>query len=804
MPPLPITTWGDQGSGADEARVSVSNLVQKFEAERRKKTFLAQKAFSSSDALGSPSAAALGEDVSPRRAALDDNHLHLGHQNRPSPLSASDKQQHGVHGSTGIRNGGVAQPPQPLKRIDTAAAAGLDRAYGPGTSTATPSSTSSAFASAISARAAELRQRGAAGATPSITPGHEVDTTTDPAVDPLPLFKKVNGRWIETPASVAYFQSRGTLEAPEVGGEGGAEAVTATAATCGTDNKKPNVVRGNDDKSDGSNPALKVEAEPGDPAVARGAPNLVPETDAQVEQEHKASTADAASVTRPFGVRPAALALSVKLPPLTVTKGSTTTAKAERVEDDGSAAASTRAEPPSPWSDCGDRPASAAPPSSAGTASSLQSALLSADSGGCGGSSGAGGGPDVRVPSLVPSTAAGSSGRGLSQYTTSPSEVEERLRDSSLYTAPSVSSSWAPTSRAASHVSEHGAGPSAEEGESRNGRGLMSRLEELMRSAEKLEGGDGLDESPIRAAGGWSDDEEGWSQGDCGDEVDDVDGEVGRNDGGGVGSSSARLERPSVSEVRAAVTPALARNPAVPREWGAGPVAAAAQATQSRDNQSSLEKVGAISGVSFRLFVSQGMLYALSAKGSTIIHPNFPIDLERILSAVPLQRRVVVVFLGGGGGSGRPKTEVSLMDVEIDFQSDSVAAQWSAKLDAVASKDNVSGVTGKQAIVLADQQDKKAVSDVLKKQVIPILNLARKPFDIIPVEFSQACIEETLRSLPMKQVNAVACITTRKSSPSHAEEILLRVAKGLGLPQDSIRVVTSPKDAVELSLAMVK
>ncbi|KAJ3027135.1 UNVERIFIED_CONTAM: hypothetical protein HDU68_004369 [Siphonaria sp. JEL0065] len=114
-----------------------------------------------------------------------------------------------------------------------------------------------------------------------------------------------------------------------------------------------------------------------------------------------------------------------------------------------------------------------------------------------------------------------------------------------------------------------------------------------------------------------------------------------------------------------------------------------------------LEKTGKIGMGSYNFFISRAALYCTSQK-VTWYYAKPP-----------------------------PKREPRLTDLDIEFPDLFTNSQWAIKLLSAAFKGNhANEVLAKQAIFFVDQEDVKLVREILKDLIIPILEAAKKPFDI--------------------------------------------------------------------------
>ncbi|KAJ3086381.1 hypothetical protein HK100_008719 [Physocladia obscura] len=139
-----------------------------------------------------------------------------------------------------------------------------------------------------------------------------------------------------------------------------------------------------------------------------------------------------------------------------------------------------------------------------------------------------------------------------------------------------------------------------------------------------------------------------------------------------------------------------------------------------------LEKVGRVGYMAYNFFLSQASLYCTNAKDSSILG-GFPIPLHHILQVKWENKKVCITWFYS---KPPPKSEPRLTDMEIEFQDLFTTSQWALKLSAAATKGNSEEILAKQAIFFIDQEDKKSCTECLKDLVIPILEAAKKPFDI--------------------------------------------------------------------------
>ncbi|KAJ3322152.1 hypothetical protein HDU76_013950 [Blyttiomyces sp. JEL0837] len=219
--------------------------------------------------------------------------------------------------------------------------------------------------------------------------------------------------------------------------------------------------------------------------------------------------------------------------------------------------------------------------------------------------------------------------------------------------------------------------------------------------------------------------------------------------------------------------------------------------TGYQGREPALEQPAKISGMTHNFMLTQGSLYAINPKDNSI-NPQFPIPLERILSVDSEIKIVNITYLS------KTKNEIQLTDVDVEFNDASSALLWSNKLFQVACKGNTAHVTDKLAMILVDQQDKKAVLDIVQKQMIPLFNIARKPFDVLPVEYDVGKIQAALATMDMKKINAIACVTTKKTSTAIDECLTDFAKRAMGGDETKIKFIKAPVDPVDVSIALVK
>ncbi|KAJ3414925.1 hypothetical protein HDV05_005874 [Chytridiales sp. JEL 0842] len=223
--------------------------------------------------------------------------------------------------------------------------------------------------------------------------------------------------------------------------------------------------------------------------------------------------------------------------------------------------------------------------------------------------------------------------------------------------------------------------------------------------------------------------------------------------------------------------------------------------TKKPGREITLEKIAKIQGLPYNLFMSQGKLYATNAKDTSIL-TYFPMDMENILSADADGK---VVTLASIIRESKSDSTTKLCRTEIEFDDNSTASQWAMKLFSLACKGNMLQVTEKLAILLVDKSETSKIKDLLQKKMIPIFEASRKPYDVIPVDFDVTKIKEAIADIDLNKVNSIACISTKKilkevSSTLYASA--LAFAEG-----DERRVKVSespPSDPIDLSLNLVK
>ncbi|KAJ3031780.1 UNVERIFIED_CONTAM: hypothetical protein HDU68_000067 [Siphonaria sp. JEL0065] len=216
-----------------------------------------------------------------------------------------------------------------------------------------------------------------------------------------------------------------------------------------------------------------------------------------------------------------------------------------------------------------------------------------------------------------------------------------------------------------------------------------------------------------------------------------------------------------------------------------------------------LEKTGKIGMGSYNFFISRAALYCTSQKDSSI-YAGFPISLHHILGVSWENKKVVVTWYYA---KPPPKREPRLTDLDIEFPDLFTNSQWAIKLLSAAFKGNhANEVLAKQAIFFVDQEDVKLVREILKDLIIPILEAAKKPFDIQLID--PEGLKNAIDRFDLQSINSITYLRTKNTSTKTfklIDECLLAAAmKAKGRDMKQVKVLQPEMDAIEVALAVLK
>ncbi|KAI9341480.1 hypothetical protein BDR26DRAFT_860496 [Obelidium mucronatum] len=216
-----------------------------------------------------------------------------------------------------------------------------------------------------------------------------------------------------------------------------------------------------------------------------------------------------------------------------------------------------------------------------------------------------------------------------------------------------------------------------------------------------------------------------------------------------------------------------------------------------------LEKTGKIGSGSYNFFISRAALYCTSQKDSSI-YAGFPISLHHILGVVWENKKVVVTWYYA---KPPPKREPRLTDIDIEFPDLFTNSQWSIKLLSAAFKGNhANEVLAKQAILFVDQEDVKIIREVLKDLIIPILEAAKKPFDIQLID--PEGLKTAIDRLDLQSINSITYLRAKNPSTKTfklTDECLLAAGmKAKNRDAKQIKVLQPEMDPVEIALSILK
>ncbi|KAJ3210530.1 hypothetical protein HDU82_007934 [Entophlyctis luteolus] len=210
-----------------------------------------------------------------------------------------------------------------------------------------------------------------------------------------------------------------------------------------------------------------------------------------------------------------------------------------------------------------------------------------------------------------------------------------------------------------------------------------------------------------------------------------------------------------------------------------------------------LEKLGKVGTTPGNFFVSRACLYCTSIRG-------FPIPLHHILQVTWETKKVYVTWLFKKPVTNEPR----VLDMEIEFPDMFSTSQWALKLQSISSKGNTADVFGKQAIFLIDEADRKQCADCLKNVMIPVLEAAKKPFDILLVESDSDRLRATIDKLRLQNINSITYLqiknTSTRSFKMIDEYLLAAAKKATAYDSKLIKVLQPEMDPLEIALSVIK
>ncbi|KAJ3069585.1 hypothetical protein HDU98_007356 [Podochytrium sp. JEL0797] len=183
---------------------------------------------------------------------------------------------------------------------------------------------------------------------------------------------------------------------------------------------------------------------------------------------------------------------------------------------------------------------------------------------------------------------------------------------------------------------------------------------------------------------------------------------------------------------------------------------------------------------------------------------GFPIPLHQILNVTWENKKVFITWFYSKPG---PKNEPRITDIEIEFPDLFTTSQWAIKLLAAAFKGNhATEVLAKQAIFFVDQEDVKLIKEMLKDLVIPMMEAARKPFDIQLVDPDG--LKKALDKLDLHNINSITYLRTKNSSTRAfklVDECLLAAAmRAKDRDLKGVKVLQPEFDPIEVALSVLK
>ncbi|KAJ3239484.1 hypothetical protein HDU81_005928 [Chytriomyces hyalinus] len=215
-----------------------------------------------------------------------------------------------------------------------------------------------------------------------------------------------------------------------------------------------------------------------------------------------------------------------------------------------------------------------------------------------------------------------------------------------------------------------------------------------------------------------------------------------------------------------------------------------------------LEKVGKVNGTQYNFFLSRAELYCANSKDSSI-YANFPIPLSHILNVAWENKKVVIIWIYKNA-----KNEPRIIDIDVEFSDLFTNSQWALKLQSISCKGNPSEVSDKQAIFFVDQDDVKGVREILQTLIIPVLEAARKPFDIQLIEPDFERLNHAIERLDITRVNSITYLRLKSASTKTfkiIDECLYNGAmRAKGRDASRVKVLQPEMDPVEVALAVIK
>ncbi|KAJ3389774.1 hypothetical protein HDU80_011420 [Chytriomyces hyalinus] len=215
-----------------------------------------------------------------------------------------------------------------------------------------------------------------------------------------------------------------------------------------------------------------------------------------------------------------------------------------------------------------------------------------------------------------------------------------------------------------------------------------------------------------------------------------------------------------------------------------------------------LEKVGKVNGTQYNFFLSRAELYCANSKDSSIF-ANFPIPLSHILNVAWENKKVVIIWIYKNA-----KSEPRIIDLDVEFSDLFTNSQWALKLQSISCKGNPAEVSDKQAIFFVDQDDVKGVREILQTLIIPVLEAARKPFDIQLIEPDFERLNHAIERLDITRVNSITYLRLKSASTKTfkiIDECLYSGAmRAKGRDASRVKVLQPEMDPVEVALAVIK
>ncbi|KAJ3144019.1 hypothetical protein HK101_002877 [Irineochytrium annulatum] len=170
--------------------------------------------------------------------------------------------------------------------------------------------------------------------------------------------------------------------------------------------------------------------------------------------------------------------------------------------------------------------------------------------------------------------------------------------------------------------------------------------------------------------------------------------------------------------------------------------------------KATLDTAGKIKAVSYRFRFADGQLHCFSEKDGHV-YGAYPLEIDQILAATVEKERVTLVTTS---------RSTAVSTTEIDFPDAKIADQWGKVINTIACKGQPTSITTKQALIFLDDSDIRQARDVFKHQLLPILQASGKGFEVTPVAFEPAQLEQALKAVDKGRVNAVAFVSTRARS----------------------------------------